>query len=232
MRSSPAGYGVSLNLGAVRDELTRRARALVPLDRVERLLGQATVATWARLQPVVLPARRHSAALSDATQQTMSLIMPLADPTPAGRAKLLQLFMANGDVIVSGLRNTGVVHSARFVILDNRLCLFSVYDGDFAAYIRDFIVSVGAFFNGLMELVVDPPPLPVEHHSDAFVDWVAAHDLVQLPEDLTEVCPDLEHLPRCLTVLLHRYPELQIFSYSQYPSYTAAQIRRQLGDGW
>ena len=46
------------------------------------------------------------------------------------------------------------------------------------------------------------------------------------------MCPDLEHLPRCLTVLLHQHPELQIFSYSQYPSYTAAQIRKQLGDGW
>ena len=233
MRSSPAGYGVSLNLGVVRDEVTRRVRQLGPVKRAERLLGQATVATWAKLEPAVLRSRRHSPALSDTTQQTMNLIMPLADPSPVGRAKLLGLFMADGDLIISGLRNTGVVHSARFVILDNRLCLFSVYDGDFAAYIRDFIVMVGTFFDRLFGgFVADPPPLPVEQHVDAFVDWVAAHDLVQLPEDITEVCPDLEHLPRCLTVLLHQYPELQIFSYSQYPSYTAAQIRKALGDGW
>lgn len=158
--------------------------------------------------------------------------MPLRHPTPEVRARLLLLFMANTDVILSGLRNVGTVHSARFDILDNKLCLFSVYDGDFSAYIRDFIVIVGTFFNGLMAFVEDPPPLPVEDNVEAFVDWVAARDLVQLPEDITELCPDLEYLPRCLTVLLHDFPNLQIFSYSQYPSYTAAQIREELHIGW
>jgi hypothetical protein len=74
--------------------------------------------------------------------------------------------------------------------------------------------------------------LPVEHHADEFIAWVAAHDLVQLPEDVTELCPDLEYLSRCLAVLLHDFPDLQIFSYSQYPSSTAAQIREHLGVGW
>jgi hypothetical protein len=235
------GYGADLSAAVrgfvdlpatVREEVVRRLRSLVPLGPLERLLGQAVVAVWARRQPAPRPPRRSSPALSDAVQQTMNLVMPLRHPTPEVRARLLLLFMANTDVILSGLRNVGTVHSARFDILDNKLCLFSVYDGDFSAYIRDFIVIVGTFFNGLMAFVEDPPPLPVEDNVEAFVDWVAARDLVQLPEDITELCPDLEYLPRCLTVLLHDFPNLQIFSYSQYPSYTAAQIREELQIGW
>jgi hypothetical protein len=205
---------------------------LAPQSPVRRLLGRIVVAVWARLQPAARPSRRASPALSDNVQQTMNLIMPLRDPTPAGRAILLQLFMAQTDVVLSGLHNVGTVHYARFDLLDDKLCLFSIFDGDFAAYIRDFIVTVGAFFNGLMPFIEDPPPLPVEHHVDEFVDWVAARDILQLPEDITELCPDLEHLPRRLTVLLHEFPNLQLFSYSQYPSFTAAQIREHLHLGW
>jgi hypothetical protein len=186
---------------------------LAPQSPVRRLLGRIVVAVWARLQPAARPSRRASPALSDNVQQTMNLIMPLRDPTPAGRAILLQLFMAQTDVVLSGLHNVGTVHYARFDILDDKLCLFS-------------------FFNGLMPFIEDPPPLPVEHHVDEFVDWVAARDILQLPEDITELCPDLEHLPRRLTVLLHEFPNLQLFSYSQYPSFTAAQIREHLHLGW
>lgn len=149
---------------------------LAPQSPLRRLLGRIVVAVWARLQPAARPPRRASPALSDNVQQTMNLIMPLRDPTPAGRAVLLQLFMAQADVVLSGLHNVGTVHYARFDFLDDKLCLFSIYDGDFAAYIRDFIVSVGAFFNGLMPFIEDPPPLPVERHVDEFVDWVAARD--------------------------------------------------------
>jgi hypothetical protein len=202
------------------------------VEPLQRLLGEAVVAMWARLQPAVRPPKPSSPALSDNVQRTLNLIMPLHDPTPAGRARLLELFMAHSDLILSGLRGVGTVHSARFDILDNKLCLFSVYDGDFSGYIRDFIVTVGTFFNDLMPFIEDPPPLPVEHNIEAFVDWIEERDLVQLPEDITELCPDLEHLPRCLTVLLHDFPNLQIFSYSQYPSSTAAQIREGLHVGW
>lgn len=232
MGSSALGYGVSIDLGVLRQELARRLRALPGLDGAERRLGDLTVRAWARRQPASRPLRRPSPAISDNVQQTMNLVMPLRDPGPVGVARLLELFMAQGDVILVALRNVGTVHSARFDILGGRLCLFSVYDGDFSAYIRDFIATVGVFFNGLMAFVEDPPPLPVELHIDEFVDWVAERDLVQLPEDLTEICPDLEYLPRCLTVLLHDFPDLQLFSYSQYPSFTAAQIRERLGVGW
>jgi hypothetical protein len=205
---------------------------LEPPGTTRRVLGRILVGMWGRLQPPVRPAKSAMAAPSDNVQRTLNLIMPLRDRSPVGRALLLQLFQANADVILSALHNVGTVHSARFDILDGKLCLFSVYDGDFDGYIRDFIVSVGPFFNGVMQFVEDPPLLPVEHYVEEFVDWVAARDLFQLPEDISELCPDVKHLPRQLTVLLREYPDLQIFSYSQYPSFSAAQIRDHLHLGW
>src|SRR3979409_2660189 len=113
---------------------------LAPQSPVRRLPGRLVVAVGAGPHPAARPSRRASPALSDNVQQTMNLIMPLRDPTPAGRAILLQLFMAQTDVVLSGLHNVGTVHYARFDLLDDKLCLFSIFDGDFAAYIRDFIV--------------------------------------------------------------------------------------------
>jgi hypothetical protein len=232
MTTSQLGYGESVDVRTVGQEAVRNLRRLLPLAALEQMLGRVIVSAWARVEPAPPPPRQLSAAFSDNVQRTMNLIMPLKDRSAVGRAKLLKLFMDDADLILSGLRNVGTVHSARFDILGGKLCLFSVYDGDIAGYVRDFIVTVGTFFNGLMAFVEKPPPLPVEHHVEEFVDWVAARDLVQLPEDITEVCPDLEYLPRSLTVLLHDFPDMQIFSYSQYPSCTAAQIREQLRLGW
>lgn len=232
MNTSQLGYGASVDLRTVGHQAVRNLRRLLPLAALEQLLGRVIVAGWARVEPVPSPPRQLPAAFSDNVQRTMNLIMPLKDRSAVGRAKLLQLFMDNTDVILSGLRNVGTVHSARFDILGGKLCLFSVYDGDTDSYVRDFIVTVGSFFNGLMAFVEKPPRTPVEHHVQEFVDWVAARDLAQLPEDITEVCPDLEYLPRSLAVLLHKFPDLQVFSYSQYPSCTAAQIREELRLGW
>lgn len=226
------GYGAPLGPGVIGEELLRLVRRLPFYKPVERRAQAATVGLWAKWRPVTPPAPALSPALSDNVQRTMNLIMPLADPSATGRAKLLQLFMTNGEVILAGLHSVGCVHSARFDLLGDKLCLFSVYDGDFDGYIRDFIVTVGTFFTDLMGFMKQPPHRPVEHHPDEFIAWVAAHDLVQLPEDITEVCPDLEYLPRCLTVLLHEHPDLQLFSYRQYPSHTAAQIRERLNLGW
>ena len=43
---------------------------------------------------------------------------------------------ANKDEIYTGLDDVVTVHFARFVIVGANICMFSVYDGDFANYIR------------------------------------------------------------------------------------------------
>ncbi len=89
----------------------------------------------------------------DNLQRMMNLVMPLKDKSPIGRAKAALAIAQNKDEIYAGLDNVGTVHFARFVIVDNNICMFSVYDGDFTNYIRDFIATIGSVFDAVVELV-------------------------------------------------------------------------------
>lgn len=169
---------------------------------------------------------------SDNVQTAMNLIMPLADPSPIARAQLVGALAPAIEEVFSGLNNTGIVHFGRFTIVDGNLCMFSIFDGDFSNYIRDFIYNIGGAFDALLQFVVDPPPLPVEAHPDAFIDWVVARDALQLPEQVTDLSDDLLKLPRRLALLMDAEPNAQVFVYRAYPGYSAAQIRDGLGIGW
>src|SRR5579863_4062586 len=135
-----------------------------------------------------------------ALQRPMTLVMPLADPSYAGIQSLMQhVFLAPGVELGTALNDGGTVHFARFVVIENSLVMASSYDGDFADYIQMFIHTLGDVFELLMGYVVDPPPLPVQQHPDAFVDWVQAHD------------------------------KPSIGFYSAYPEVSAVQIRQAFG---
>jgi hypothetical protein len=110
-------------------------------------------------------------------------------------------FAQNKDEIYAGLDNVGTVHFARFVIVDDNIfvcspyiCMFSVYDGDFTKYIRDFIATMGVF-NGVVALVKGGDavfrPCSAGAHGSPSVD--------DIPAGLREVkprpagCGQLEH---------------------------------------
>ena len=103
------------------------------------------VPIWARLTPVKpLPGGvRPSIQPGDNLQSMMNLIMPLKteNRSPIGRAAAALAIAKNRDQIFAGLDNVGTVHFARFVIVNDNICMFSVYDGDFTNYIRDFIAT-------------------------------------------------------------------------------------------
>lgn len=191
------------------------------------------VRIWSRVSPPTVAAERHQLGPSDRLQRAMNLVMPLHVPNLVARAKLTEaLFKATSEVF-AGLDNIGTIHFARFDIVDGNLCMFSVYDGDFAAYIRDFISSIGDVFDAIMGQVKDPPPTPVRYHVDEFVEWVRAHDAFQMPESpLGLLSRDLESLPRDTMLALHRNPNVQLGQYRAYPGYSAAQIRHGLSIGW
>jgi hypothetical protein len=65
----------------------------------------------------------------------------------------------------------GSLHFARFVELHdhNQLGYFTVFDGDFRDYFRDFINDIGPVFDSLIKHVVDGPAVPCE--SETFIDW-------------------------------------------------------------
>lgn len=205
---------------------------------------------WARREPKAkLPGGpRPSIQPSDNVQRMMNLIMPLKDPSPVGRARTALAIAANVDEIFGGLDNVGTVHFARFLLLDDYLCMISVYDGDFSNYIRDFIVTVGSVFDAIMtEVKGGDAMIPTQEHVETFIDWVHDHDLFQVPDfptglfGLQDIAnPDgpqsphpLDQLPRDMILQLKANPNISLGGgYRAYAGFSAAQVRDKLGVGW
>lgn len=199
---------------------------------LERWATRFLIWRWARREPVELPARSMSPAAGDNLQQTMNLMMPLKHPGPRTTAELLRLLQLRVDDIQGGLDTVGTVHFARFAVIGDQLAMFSVFDGDFETYIRDFIALFGHVFDALMGYVIDPPPLPTGHYPSALVDWVRARDLVQLPHNTIELSDDMDLLTRRMLLTFHQHPEVQLGVYRGYAGFSAAQIRQGLGIEW
>ena len=192
---------------------------------------------------------RVSPQPSDNIQRMMNLVMPLKDSSPIGRAQAVAAVARNVDEIFAGLDNVGTVHFARFLILDDKLCMISAYDGDFSNYIRDFIVTIGSVFDVIMTQIEGGDDLiPTEKNVEKFIEWVHDHDLFQAPDfpthmfDLQDTAigrkpndppHELKTLPRELVLQLHANPNISLGGgYRSYPGFTAAQIRDKFGVGW
>lgn len=203
--------------------------------RATEVVEQALITYWSRKAPVTTPAPTFKTATADNLQQHMNLVMPLRDRTAVGRARAAKAVGTTIDQTFTGLSNVGTVHFARFDIVAGNLCMFSIYDGDFTNYIRDFIAVFGTVFNALMDVLEDPPPTPCELHPQAFVDWINAHDAFQMPAEVTSLFPDetdLANIPRDVVLLLEQHPNVQLGRFSNYPGVSAAQIRMSTGMGW
>jgi hypothetical protein len=202
---------------------------------------------WAWRTPVAkLPGGPpYSITPGDNVQRMMNLIMPLKDKSAIGRALAALAIAQNKDEIFAGLDNVGTVHFARFVIVDDNICMFSVYDGDFTNYIRDFIATIGSVFDAVVSLVEGGEAvIPSEHNIEAFIDWVHAHDLFQVPDLPTDIlraqeavsgkpANDLRLLPRDLILQLNVNNNVSLGSgYRAYPGYSVAQVRQKMGIGW
>lgn len=202
---------------------------------LKRVVERVLVAFWRIAAPIKTPEPGYSTSLPDNLQMHMNLVMPLADRTAVGQARAVQAVAANIDELFTGLSNVGTVHFARFDLINGNLCMFSVFDGDFRAYIRDFIMVFGSVFDSLLGLVEDPPPSPCTKHPEAFIDWIHRHDSFQIPRDLTSLFPEeknIKNLSRDLVLLLDQNPHVQIGRYSGYPGVSVAQIRDKTGLGW
>ena len=204
---------------------------------------------WRDPKPPLEGGPRASPQPSENLQRMMNLIMPLKDPSPVGRAEAALAIAQNVDEIFAGLDNVGTVHTARFLLLGNNLCMISVYDGDFSNYIRDFIATIGSVFDEVMGLVEGGDAfIPTTGHVEEFIDWVHAHDLFQAPDfpadlfalqDAAKGLPPgstphtLRSLPRELILQMAANPDLSLGGgYRAYPGFSAAQVRRKFGIGW
>jgi hypothetical protein len=231
--------------------LDRFVNRLPNMAVVKYLTSHVLVPYWAWRTPVVaLPGGPpFSIQPGDNLQRMMNLVMPLKDKSAVGRALAALAIAQNKDEIYAGLDNVGTVHFARFVIVDNNICMMSVYDGDFTNYIRDFIATIGSVFDAVVSLVEGGEAvIPSEENVEKFIDWVHAHDMYQVPDLPTGVLrdqeatngdtaasgdDDLRLLPRKLILQLQANQNVSLGSgYRAYPGYSAAQVRKQFGIGW
>jgi len=223
----------------------------LPENKLFNLLANwVLVPYWAWRYPTqkIEGGPRVSIQPSDNIQRMMNLVMRLKDTSPIGRAKAVLVLTEHADEIFSGVDNIATVHFARFDLIGDYICMLSVYDGDFSNYIRDFICTIGSFFDDIVELVEDGEKvLPTEEHVEQFIEWVHARDLFQAPDFATDlfalndaargVPPGKAHvlrtLPRELILQLRVNPNLSLGGgYRAYPGVTSAQIRQKMGIGW
>jgi hypothetical protein len=122
----------------------------------------------------------------------LTLLMPVVPGTdPTAIAKVLAESNAQ---INAALTSVGTVHYARFLLLDTSaanlqpgagkgpfvLGVITEYDGDFNAYIQDFVAKLGAIFDGLLAFTVGGKAVtPVADHITAFIAYVQANDASQ-----------------------------------------------------
>jgi hypothetical protein len=228
--------------------LDRFVNKLPNMAVIKFLTAHILVPYWAWRTPVSpLPGGPpFSIQPGDNLQRMMNLVMPLKDKSAVGRALAALAIAQNKDEIYAGLDNVGTVHFARFVIVDNNICMMSVYDGDFTNYIRDFIATIGSVFDAVVSLVEGGEAvIPSEENVEKFIDWVHAHDMYQVPDLPTGVlrdqeaangdtaADDLRLLPRKLILQLQANQNVSLGSgYRAYPGYSAAQVRKQFGIGW
>jgi hypothetical protein len=207
----------------------------------KNVLKSAVIALWAKAFTnskfdelrVRRPVPAESTALSDNVQIGLNLILPLKDNTVAGLADVVQVLAESQDEIVAALASLGTVHHARFVLIERNLCVFTIYDGEFSGYLRNYAYTLGPFFDRLLKSVKDAPHTPVRSNIEEFIAWVAAHDAVQIPpSNLGSLNVDFTVLQRTIAVLLHNYAAVELGEWGAYSGYSAAQIRNNLGIGW
>jgi hypothetical protein len=122
----------------------------------------------------------------DQVQNPLTLVMRIKSPEAHAALKAtveqLQSLPREVNPIAAALDTMGNVHFARFVFLDDtRFALITTYDGDFSAYINEFIDHIGPLFDKLLQYMDGAPPLPVQQHRYEFLEYVRRFDLKCVP---------------------------------------------------
>src|SRR5215471_5141264 len=118
--------------------------------------------------------RMESAGRTGSRQGKVSELTVIAPLAPGGAARLRALLQArNGNF--DDTDRVGTVHDMRFVFLDNdtKLLFATAYDGDWDAYIEDFVAKIPNEMDVLFSLWEGWPGI----HSPEVKDWIAKHQI-------------------------------------------------------
>jgi len=122
----------------------------------------------------------------------LTLLMPVVPGTdPSAVAATIA---KNQQQIDNALTQVGTVHYARFLLLDTSvpnlqpgtgkgpyvLAVITAYDGNFDAYIQDFVAQLGAVFDALLAFTIGGKAVtPVANHLAAFTAYIQTNDASQ-----------------------------------------------------
>ena len=107
-------------------------------------------------------------------QTPLFVVMRVKTPTAEHAEKLKLVIRYAAPRIEKMLMDSGHVHFASFMFLENdsKLALMTVYDRDFDAYVGYFASRAGALFDRIFEHIEDAPPMPVNEFPKEFVDTI------------------------------------------------------------
>ena len=118
--------------------------------------------------------RMESAGRTGSRQGTVSELTLIAPLAPGGAARLRALLQFR-DGNFDDTDRVGTVHDMRFVFLDNdtKLLFATAYDGEWDAYIEDFVAKIPNEMDALFSAWEGWPGI----HSPAVKDWIAKYQI-------------------------------------------------------
>jgi hypothetical protein len=110
-------------------------------------------------------------------QQPLFLVLPIKAPVAENAKKLELLTRAGAPVVERALNDAKNVHFAWFGLVENRthLGMYTVYDGDFYAYVEHFALKV-PLFDEQFKYLEGAPRTPVRLYPKDFVDFIKNHN--------------------------------------------------------
>lgn len=110
-------------------------------------------------------------------QQPLFLTLPIKAPIAENAVKLEALTRAGAPVVERALNDAKNVHFAWFGLTHDRthLTMYTVYDGDFDAYVEHFALKV-PLFDEQFKYLEGAPPSPVRLYPKEFVDFIRKHN--------------------------------------------------------
>jgi hypothetical protein len=107
-------------------------------------------------------------------QTPLQTILPIKAPVDVYSQQLRQVIRLGAPLIEKIIGDANHVHFASFMFLENdsKLCLFTMYDGDFDAYIGHFAREFGHLFDRFFSCMAVQPPMPISEHPFEFVQYL------------------------------------------------------------
>lgn len=117
----------------------------------------------------------HGAVNKGIQQSPLTLVMPAKSPAHLAEvSQVITEFMPKFSETADAI---GTVHFARFLALGTKALVYvSEHDGTFDKHIQDLATHLGPLFDKMFESLVDPPPTPVQQNTQAFAEWISAHN--------------------------------------------------------